>query len=357
MSMFGLTSSGAYKGTRTRTRTLLLGEDGNPRTYRFEGSGLELGEGWRKVNIIIPMPPNIEPTPTMANISNKPAVETETPFLKIKHKLRIRIVCRSTALPGQDTIVVLTTPLKCGTAPTPRRLNLVPASPINATAGYRIVQPSSSLGQQPLSSFSSLPAYCQMFHENGTTREDEDILPLYSPDSPPSYAPFTSQGVGDGTWPNDSSGSNSFLESSPVPAGTIDSSGTTNSVMGITSDHMADEELTAGTTASDESLPSVPGPRDCRSVSPLYSDIDSNDSFEEAHEHHGSYGSPYRAERATARGTRLSSARQDHLMSADRSSSEVSLPDYLEAARRRAVARSKYRQPSSSSLSRSAATL
>ncbi|KAJ9121753.1 hypothetical protein QFC22_002374 [Naganishia vaughanmartiniae] len=361
MSMFGLTSSVPFKGTRTRT--LLLGEDGNPRTYRFEGPGLDLGEGWRKVNIIIPMPGDIESNPTMANDSNKPAVEIETPFLKIKHKLKIRIVCRSTALPGQDTIVVLTTPLRCGTAPKPRRLNLTPMLAINTAAGFRIPQPGSLFGQEPLTHLSSLPAYCQIFHENGATREDEEVLPLYSPDAPPSYDPFSHPRslptVAESSFSNNTLGPGSPLESSLSSAISMDTTDTTDdlgaaeSTLGITADPIDEEELLSQATASDESIPSVPGPRDYRSSSPPLSDIDSNASFGDAQEQQTPYGSPCRADRAAARRNRTLSGHQDHLMSA---SSELSLPDCLNAARRRSLRRSKYRQPSSSSLSRSTPT-
>lgn len=359
--MLGLTSTRAFKGTRTRT--LLLGEDGNPRTYRFEGPGLDLGEGWRKVNIIIPMPGDVELNSATANDQNKPAVEIETPFLKIKHKLKIRIVCRSTALPGQDTIVVLTTPLRCGTAPKPRRLNLSPILPINATAGFRIPQPGLSFGQEPITHFSSLPAYCQIFHENGATREDEEILPLYSPDAPPSYDPLNHPGclprIGETALPNNILRLTPHLESLPDPAipmdatDSIDDSGAVESSMGITTNRMSEEDLLADATTSDESMPSVPGPRDYRSSSPPFSDIDSNASFGDAQEQLGPYGSPCRADRAAARRNRTLSGRQDHLMSA---SSELSLPDCLSAAQRRSLRRSKYRQPSSSSLSRSTPT-
>jgi hypothetical protein len=359
--MFGLTSSRPFKGTRTRT--LLLGEDGNPRTYRFEGPGLDLGEGWRKVNIIIPMPGDIESDSVATNDSNKPAVEIETPFLKIKHKLKIRIVCRSTALPGQDTIVVLTTPLRCGTAPKPRRLNLSPMLSINSTAGFRIPQPGSSSGQQPLTHLSSLPAYCQIFHENGTTREDEEFLPLYSPDSPPSYDPFSLPRslptMVESSLSNNILGPTSPLESllDPViPMDTtdaMDDSIAADSSMGITAGPIDEEQLISESTASDESIPSVPRPRDYRSSSPPFSDIDSNASFGDAMEHQSPYGSPCRVDRAAARRNRTLSGRQDHLLSA---SSELSLPDCLNAARRRSLRRLKYRQPSSSNLSQSTPT-
>ena len=68
-----------------RSRTLLLGEDGRPRTYRFEGDGLDLGNGWRKVNIVVPLPPRS----TDGSNYHAPSSETETPYLKLKHKLKV----------------------------------------------------------------------------------------------------------------------------------------------------------------------------------------------------------------------------------------------------------------------------
>lgn len=167
MSMSELQPASPARGCNSRT--LLLGDDGQPRTYRFEGEGLELGDGWRKVNIIIPLPAE-------GSGQRRPLPEIETPFLRIKHKVKIRVVCRSELTPGQDTIVVLTTPLRCGT-PSAR------PSPFGGRP--RTTLPTSA----------SLPAYCEIFHENGSAREEEEPLPLYENQEAPAYAPPASVAV------------------------------------------------------------------------------------------------------------------------------------------------------------------
>lgn len=83
LALFGLAPTSPAK--TTRSRALLLGEDGRPRTYRFDGEGLELGTGWRKVNIVIPLPT----TDAEGNGLPRPSSETDTPFMRIKHKLKV----------------------------------------------------------------------------------------------------------------------------------------------------------------------------------------------------------------------------------------------------------------------------
>lgn len=335
MSMFGLTSSKTFKATRTRT--LLLGEDRKARTYRFDGDGLELGSGWRKVNIIIPMPTTDADSTSPDDVNRKPAGEIDTPFLRIKHKLKIRIVCRSRAMPGQDTIVVLTTPLRCGTAPQAR-----PSSVFFNSA--------SKLPSGP----SQVPAYCQIFHENGTAREDDEAPPLYAPDSPPAYTSSLSANP---------AGPQSYVPA-PLPLGipTIPSSLDAiipASPMGAMDDRL--DPISAGVvdTVGTQTLSPVPGPRGCRSVSSLStiseSDQSSDDSQEESSSsgsstpqpgegselpHVGYFGFPLQLENRLVDVT-------------DRASSEAILPEYLDAARHRAVSRVKNHRASPSRLSES----
>ncbi len=168
MQSLGLVSDPDFKGHRSRT--LLLGDDGKPRSYKFDKEGLELGAGWRKVNVIVPMPT----AEALASGSRRPMSEMESPYARIKHKLKIRITCRCSTMPGKDTLVVLTTPLRCGTAPPERRLDLA----------YITGQSAHPLADLPI----SLPAYNQIFSETGATREDEDPLPVYEAkkeDAPP----------------------------------------------------------------------------------------------------------------------------------------------------------------------------
>ncbi|GHJ87801.1 hypothetical protein NliqN6_4203 [Naganishia liquefaciens] len=330
MSLLGLTSSQTFKGTRTRT--LLLGEDGKSRTYKFDGDGLELGSGWRKVNIIIPMPTAEADATSSDDINRKPASEIDTPFLRIKHKLKIRIVCRSRAMPGQDTIVVLTTPLRCGTAPQPR------LNPLSIDSATFTSPPGPS----------QVPAYCQLFHENGTAREDDEALPLYEPDSPPAYASalFPERLSGGQVVPVSTSLS-LMSESGPAESG--------NPQL----DNFAPISAGVSDSAGGGTLPPIPGPRGCRSVSSLSSISENDQSSDESQEesvfgtsspepgqrnglsHMGYFGFPTRLE------NRLISM-------ADRSSSESSEavpPEYLDAARRRAVSRAKQHCPTPSRLS------
>nr|XP_019050465.1 hypothetical protein I302_00899 [Kwoniella bestiolae CBS 10118]OCF29395.1 hypothetical protein I302_00899 [Kwoniella bestiolae CBS 10118] len=136
-----------FKGMRTRQ--CLLSDDGNQRNFFFADKGLGLGDKWRKVNVILPMP-SLE---SGKSSSTRPQPELDGPFLKIRHDLKIRVVCRSPGSKDDNQVVILSTPIKFGTCP----------SPI----------PSSKPKPAPL------PAYIQLFHENGDLREC-DALPIYS---------------------------------------------------------------------------------------------------------------------------------------------------------------------------------
>ncbi|OCF40063.1 hypothetical protein I317_06138 [Kwoniella heveanensis CBS 569] len=154
-----------------RTRQCLLSEDGNQRNFFFADNGLGLGEKWRKVNVVLPMPADIG-----KGLSSRPQPEMDGPFLKIKHSLKIRVVCRNIDGGKEDTqVVILSTPIRFGTCP-----STMPSSSTKAP---------------------SLPAYIQLFHENGDLREC-DALPVYSKsedgsdeisDRPPVQAPIPSE--------------------------------------------------------------------------------------------------------------------------------------------------------------------
>lgn len=341
MSMFGLTSSKTFKATRTRT--LLLGEDGKSRTYRFDGDGLELGSGWRKVNIIIPMPNSDTESTSLDDINRKPSGEMDTPFLRIKHKLKIRIVCRSRSMPGQDTIVVLTTPLRCGTAPQPRPNTAITSSTQVMQAGP-----------------SQVPAYCQIFHENGTAREDEEALPLYEPDSPPAYASsfsstcFAALGLESMSPDPLALSGGPALPESPLQAA--------HPPMGISDPQQFDAlaPISAGVvdTTGNRTMSSVPGPRGCRSVSSLstISESESSDDSQEESVSSSSVSSPLgRSSELPHVGYFDFPAQLENRLVdvTDRSSSEAILPEFLDAARQRAVSRAKHYRPSPSRLSES----
>ncbi|WWC60381.1 uncharacterized protein I303_102953 [Kwoniella dejecticola CBS 10117] len=158
-----------FKGMRTRQ--CLLTDDGNQRNFFFADKGLGLGEKWRKVNIVLPMPS----LDSGKGLNTRPQPEMDGPFLRVRHDLKIRVVCKNGN--SDDTqVVILSTPIKFGTRPSTMPSNKEKPAP--------------------------LPAYIQLFHENGEQREG-DPLPLYSksdaisptassravPESPtPSYA-------------------------------------------------------------------------------------------------------------------------------------------------------------------------
>ncbi|WVQ93510.1 hypothetical protein IAU59_000584 [Kwoniella sp. CBS 9459] len=131
-----------------QTRQCLLSEDGNQRNFFFADNGLGLGEKWRKVNVVLPMPAALGKGP-----SSRPQPEMDGPFLKIKHSLKIRVVCRNIEGGKEDTqVVILSTPIRFGTCP-----STMPSTSTKSLA---------------------LPAYIQLFHENGDLREC-DALPMY----------------------------------------------------------------------------------------------------------------------------------------------------------------------------------
>ncbi|KIR70773.1 hypothetical protein I310_05624 [Cryptococcus deuterogattii CA1014] len=132
----------------TRTRSCLLSEDGNQRNFFFSNDGLGLTDKWRKVNVVLPMPTEA------GEMGSKPQPEINSPFLRIKHALKIRVVCRN-AGNTEDAIVLLSTPIRFSTCP--------------------ITMPT-PIGKPHLA---SLPSYIQLFHENGELREC-DPLPLYT---------------------------------------------------------------------------------------------------------------------------------------------------------------------------------
>ncbi|KIR57534.1 hypothetical protein I314_06673 [Cryptococcus bacillisporus CA1873] len=132
----------------TRTRSCFLSEDGNQRNFFFSNDGLGLTDKWRKVNVVLPMPTEA------GEMGSKPQPEINSPFLRIKHALKFRVVCRN-AGNTEDAVVLLSTPIRFSTCP--------------------ITMPT-PIGKPHLA---SLPSYIQLFHENGELREC-DPLPLYT---------------------------------------------------------------------------------------------------------------------------------------------------------------------------------
>jgi hypothetical protein len=164
-----------------RSRKCLLAEDGTQRNFCFEKDGLAMGERWRKVNVVLPMPQGGKGSKV------RPQSEMDGPMVRIKHALKIKVVCRNVGS-SEDTvscffscysrrytdgqIVVLSVPIRFATSPTTEE----------------VVQGDTCILRKP-----TLPAYIQMFHENGEQRQC-DPLPMYTPSTastpPPSYYPI-----------------------------------------------------------------------------------------------------------------------------------------------------------------------
>lgn len=71
---------------------MLLDERGNERSYAFPDGGLELFDHVRNVKVMLPMLP--------AAICERPSPEHESPFLRVRHALKVSVSCRST-MPGR----------------------------------------------------------------------------------------------------------------------------------------------------------------------------------------------------------------------------------------------------------------
>jgi hypothetical protein len=89
-------SSDPYGGYRTRK--CLLAEDGSQRNFYFDGDGLAMNELWRKVNVVLPMPSGSK------GLRTRPQSEMDGPMLRIKHALKIRMVCRNVGSSGEDMV-------------------------------------------------------------------------------------------------------------------------------------------------------------------------------------------------------------------------------------------------------------
>lgn len=83
-----------------RRRKCLLADDGSQRNFVFSEDGLGMSERWRKVNIVLPMP---HPT-RKSSATCRPRGEYDSPMLKVKHSLAIRVVCRNVGNEGEDIV-------------------------------------------------------------------------------------------------------------------------------------------------------------------------------------------------------------------------------------------------------------
>ena len=73
-----------------RQRPCLLADDGTQRNFLFAKDGLGLcGDKWRKVNVVLPMPLET------GRGSNRPQAVLDGPFIRIRHSLKIKLVCKN----------------------------------------------------------------------------------------------------------------------------------------------------------------------------------------------------------------------------------------------------------------------
>lgn len=90
------TSEEVFRGQRSRK--CLLAEDGTQRNFFFDNDGLAMNEGWRKVNVVLPMPVGNK------GIKTRPQGEMDGPMVRIRHALKIRVVCRNVGSNNEDMV-------------------------------------------------------------------------------------------------------------------------------------------------------------------------------------------------------------------------------------------------------------
>lgn len=86
----------------TRRRKCLLADDGSQRNFIFNDDGLAMNERWRKVNIVLPMPHGKKGSATC-----RPKSEYDSPMLRVKHALNIRVACKNVGNQGEDIVSCL----------------------------------------------------------------------------------------------------------------------------------------------------------------------------------------------------------------------------------------------------------
>ncbi|EIW67223.1 hypothetical protein TREMEDRAFT_64469 [Tremella mesenterica DSM 1558] len=227
---FDSTSGTAHKAQKSRQ--CLLADDGTQRNFFFAKEGLGLcGDKWRKVNVVLPMP--ADALGKGSATGGRPQAEVEGPFLRIRHSLKIKLVCKNTGA-DVDTMVLLSTPIRFGTCQD--------TLPLSA------------------SSRSQLPPYIQLFHENGDLREC-DPLPLYHP--PESTLPISKPRlISDASFLSDPS-ETSYLSDSPGQSDSPESNEIIESSVGSTPNSTFTSETgitTASSVTTDNSVPLSPAP-------------------------------------------------------------------------------------------------
>jgi len=90
------TTDEVFRGQRSRK--CLLAEDGTQRNFFFDNDGLAMNESWRKVNVVLPMPVGSK------GLKTRPQAEMDGPMVRVRHALKIRVVCRNVGSNNQDMV-------------------------------------------------------------------------------------------------------------------------------------------------------------------------------------------------------------------------------------------------------------
>jgi hypothetical protein len=93
------TTDEVFRGQRSRK--CLLAEDGTQRNFFFDNDGLAMNESWRKVNVVLPMPVGNK------GLKTRPQGEMDGPMVRIRHALKIRVVCRNVGSNNEDMVSLL----------------------------------------------------------------------------------------------------------------------------------------------------------------------------------------------------------------------------------------------------------
>ena len=57
-----------------------------------------MNESWRKVNVVLPMPVGKK------GLKTRPQAEMDGPMVRVRHVLKIRVVCRNVGSNNQDMV-------------------------------------------------------------------------------------------------------------------------------------------------------------------------------------------------------------------------------------------------------------
>ncbi|KAL7410734.1 hypothetical protein BDY24DRAFT_399171 [Mrakia frigida] len=187
LSDLGVFPSAPHKSTRVTS--LFQAEGGGARTIAFEGEEGELTGKWKKLDLRAEKPRYVVGKNGQSRKGERRVIPAmATPFLKVGHGLKIRILCRNENSPS-DTVILLNSPLRF--VATPGTIPPLSSSSSSSSSSSQTRQPRTPLPSSAhVLPSTSLPPYVTLFYESGTAREDPEPLPLYgSTNSPPTSPP------------------------------------------------------------------------------------------------------------------------------------------------------------------------